>query len=221
MDPIVLTDVRKAYGSTKALDAVSLTIEPGTVHALVGPNGSGKTTLLRILFGVTTPDAGQVSIPNVDIGCGFQTPQLYPQLTVGENLSLFAELEAGQESWVERLAEQCGLNRVRHREVHALSAGVAKRLDIAIALLGRPDVVLFDEPLADIDAEYQDRILSLLAEYASDARTLVLATHRLTTIEPLLDVVSIIEDGSLVTSTKTEGIAPDLQTYYRDRLTGF
>ncbi|QSG09653.1 ABC transporter ATP-binding protein [Halapricum desulfuricans] len=214
MEPITLTNVRKEYGPTSALADVSLRFEPGTVHVLVGPNGSGKTTLFRVLLGLTRPDEGQISVPDVTIGCGFQTPRVYPGLTTGENLSLFAELVDAREEWVETLITDFGLARVRHREAHALSAGFAKRLDIAIALVGEPDVVLLDEPVADIDREYRTRIRGLLGEYVSDERVVILATHRLAEFEPLIDILTILKGGKVIASDSIERLSTDLPAHY-------
>lgn len=220
MQPLTLCNVTKAYGATTALDDVSLTFEPGEVHALLGPNGAGKTTLFRILLGLTPPDTGSVSMPDVPVGYSFQEPRLYTGLTVQENLSLFAELTGASEEWVETLVDRCGLDRVRHRSAGALSAGFAKRLDLAVALIDRPDVVFLDEPLADIDDKYRSRLCAFLSDYATDDRILVISTHQFDWFEAVLDTITILDDGTVRASNDVGTVTDDstIRAYYARHL---
>lgn len=221
MDPITVENVSKSYGRTAALDGVTLTFEPGSVHALLGPNGSGKTTLFRVLLGLTNPDAGTVSVPDAALGCGFQEPQFFADLTVGENLSLFGSLTDADDEWVETLVQRCGLDRVRHRLVGEVSAGFTKRLDIALALIDRPSVLLLDEPFADIDDEYRPRIRDLLAEYLDDDRICLITTHQFDVVAEMLDTVTVLADGQLHDRTDMATLGADgdaVATYYRETL---
>lgn len=194
---IELHDVTKSHGSNRSLSSVSHTFEGGRVHGLVGPNAAGKTTLLRIVLGLTEPDTGRVDRPDGTVGCSFQTPTFYHDLTVRENLDLFAELGDGSRSWRETLLQRCGLDRVAHRRGGDLSAGFRKRLDVAIALIDRPDVLVLDEPLADIDDEYRSRLLALFEDYAGSNRLLLVATHHPDRFEPLLDTVTVLRGGEI------------------------
>lgn len=196
--PIELVDVSKTYGPTRALDGVNLRFQPGSVTALLGPNGSGKTTLFRILLGLTRPDEGTVAVPDRSVGCAFQDPQFYAGLTVRENLDLFATLTDAPGEWVATLEDRCGLERVTHRRAGDVSAGIAKRLDLAIALVDRPDVALVDEPLADVDDDHRSALIELLETYADDERILVVATHRFDALASLVDDVVVLEDGRVV-----------------------
>lgn len=197
--PIELRDVTKTYGTTASLREVTHTFEPGGIHALVGPNGAGKTTLFHLLLGLMTPDSGHVSMPAVGVGCTFQDPRFYRGLTVSENLELFGTLADGTvgSDRIDHLVEVCGLARVRKRRAGELSAGFAKRLDVALALLDRPGVLLLDEPLADVDDAHRARILDLLAAYRRPDRQLIVATHQFDRFEPLLDTVTVLVDGRI------------------------
>lgn len=218
MHPIEIQSVTKRYGHTTALADVSLAFEVGEVHALVGPNGAGKTTLFRVLLGLTRPDSGTVSVPDVPVGCAFQEPRVYGTLTVQENLDLFAGLTDAATGWVETLVDRCGLERVLHRRAGALSAGFANRLELAVAMVDRPRVLLLDEPLADVDDEYRSRIRAFLADYASDDRLLVLATHQFDSLTKLVDVVTVI-DGGRVRGTERATTLDD-ETAFREFYTG-
>lgn len=221
--PIQLRGVTKTYGPATALRDVSLTFEPG-VHALLGPNGAGKTTLFRVVLGLTEPDAGTVSLPAVTVGYGFQEPRFYAGLTVAENLDLFAGLTETTDAWVETLVEACGLERVLHRPAGDLSAGFAKRLDLAIALVDRPDLVVLDEPFADVDDEHRTRLRAFLEDYATDERFVVVSTHHVDWFAPLLDTVTVLADGEIRSSDDVESVQGDEDTlrnvYRAERRTG-
>lgn len=198
MDAIELHDLEKSYGSVRALKGVSTTFEPGTIHAVLGPNGSGKTSLFRILLGLTTPSAGTVSMPDATVGCGFQQPQFYPGLTVGENLRTFGSLAGAERAWVDELIERCGLARLEGRLAGSLSDGLAKKLDFALAFVDQPDVVVLDEPFADIDDESKPRLLSFLDSYVTGERLLLLTSHQLSLFREVLDAVTVIYRGEVV-----------------------
>ena len=198
MDPIELRDIEKRYGSVRALNGVSVTFEPGNVHAVLGPNGSGKTTLFRILLGLTSASAGTVSMPGATLGCGFQQPQFYPGLTVGENLRTFRSLVGAESEWVDELTDRCGLRRIEDRIAGNLSDGLAKKLDFALAFLARPDIVVLDEPFADIDDEAKPGLLAFLDTYITGERLLLVTTHQLSLFRDVLDTMTVIYRGEVV-----------------------
>jgi len=223
MRPITVRNVTKSYGPTNALDGVSLTFEPGTVNAVLGPNGSGKTTLFRILLGLTRADAGSVSLPDVPVGCIFQQPQYFGGLTVAENVQLFVALTDASREWSETLVERCGLERVRHRVVGDLSDGFRKRLDVALALVDEPGVVLLDEPFADVDEEYRTRIQRLLDDYMTDDRIFVVTSHQFDAVTSMLDTVSVLDAGRVRAHESVAdlgGTAEAVEAYYRSALAG-
>ncbi|MFB6165682.1 MAG: ABC transporter ATP-binding protein [Haloarculaceae archaeon] len=219
--PITVTDLRKSYGKATALDSVSLSFEPGTITGLVGPNGSGKTTLFRLLLGLTRPDAGTVSLPDVPVGCVFQEPQFFGDLTVDENLRVFGQLTDADPSWRDELRERCGLDPVVLRRADSISAGFAKRLDVALALIDRPGVVLLDEPFADVDGAHRERVRDLLAEYATGDRIMVVASHQFDVVASLLDGVAVLADGRVLRTESIDAVGStgdDVATFYRSVL---
>jgi ABC-2 type transport system ATP-binding protein len=204
--PVTVAGVTKRYGGVRALDDVSLALEPGTVHALAGPNGSGKTTLLRVVAGLTRPTAGEVTVPEARVGYAFQRPNVYPDLTVAENLDVFARMADARPSWRESVVERLRLHAVVHRRAGDLSDGFAKKLDLALALLKEPDVLLLDEPLADVDDATELRLLSLLDDYRSPGRVVVLSSHNLGAVGDLLDRLTVLVDGRTVLDEPTAAL---------------
>lgn len=221
-DTLRLRGVTKSYGEVTALAGIDLTVEPGTVHCLVGPNGSGKTTLFRIIAGLTQPTSGTVSVP-ADIGCGFQRPNCYRELTVAENLSVFGTLVgATDETWRAQLVETLGLDRVLDRPAAALSGGFTKKLDLALAMLDQPRFLLLDEPLGDLDDLSKQRLLEFLSEYRDGGNAVVVSTHHLEDFESLVDQLTVLSDGEIVVDSPRAGIdtgsAESLQQFYVDRV---
>ncbi len=157
----------KTFGSTRAVDGISLTVNSGEMFFLVGPSGCGKTTLLRMLAGFTTPDSGQIRFgsddvtelaPNQrDIGMVFQGYALWPHMTVAENISFGLKMRkvAKEEidSRVSEVIEMTGLTGMGNRKPNALSGGQQQRVALARALVIRPNLLLLDEPLSNLDAK--------------------------------------------------------------------
>jgi ABC-2 type transport system ATP-binding protein len=198
LHPVTVDRVSKRYGTVCALDDVSLSLDPGTVHALAGPNGSGKTTLLRIVAGLTRPTEGAVRVPDARLGYAFQRPNVYPDLTVAENVDVFGRMADARPAWRETVVERLRLDAVAHRPAADLSDGFAKKLDLALALLKEPDLLLLDEPLADIDDATERRLLALLADYRSADRLVLLSSHNLGAVADLLDRLTVLVDGRVV-----------------------
>lgn len=201
-DPLVaLDDVTKRYGGVTALESVSLSVRPGTVHGLVGPNGAGKTTTLALLSGLARPTSGRVARSTDAVGYGFQEPRFYPELTPRENLAVFRGLASDPppRNWIDRLVTGLGIEPAVHRRAGDLSGGFRTRLDLALALVGRPRLLLLDEPLADVDDVSADRIVSFLEEYlaADDERAIVVSTHDVAAFADHFDHLTVVVDGAV------------------------
>lgn len=207
--------VTKRYGEVVALDDVSVTVADG-FHCLVGPNGSGKSTLFRLLLGLTRPTAGRVH-GDADLGVAFQQPSFYGDLTVAENLDVFSGFVGASEAWRRTVVDRVELADARHRAAADLSAGYGKKLDLALALLKRPDVLLVDEPLADLDDVTKARLVGLLADYADEAAVLV-ATHNLATFQPVCDRLTVLVDGEVRLDAPREALPGDLSGAYLDQV---
>lgn len=193
--------VARRYGPHVALAPTTLDVLGGEVLALIGPNGAGKSTLLSILAGALDPDEGEVVAPDPPPRVGWvpQRPAQYARLTPRENLELFARLEAVPEP--QEAAD--GLLRLVElpddgRHTTQLSAGNQQRLNLAIALLGRPDVLLLDEPTASLDPRQRRRFWEVGLEVRGRGGGVVFATQNLEELEHFADRVAVLLDGRLV-----------------------
>ena len=194
--------VSKRYGARDALRDVSFEVGGGEKVAVIGPNGAGKTTLLQILAGAIVPTAGTVSIGRA--GWVPQHPALYSKLSVAENLRLFARLErvADVEEAVAGMLDQTALADRRDDEVGRLSGGNRQRVNIAIGLLGDPEVLLLDEPSAALDPRQRERLWQFIGALGT---TVVFSTHDVGEAERFADRVLVLADGELLfTGTPAE-----------------
>jgi ABC-2 type transport system ATP-binding protein len=213
---IEVADVVKHYGDLRALDGLSLTIAPGEVFGLLGPNGAGKTTTVEILEGYRTADAGAVRVLGLDpvrdgarlrprIGVMLQEGGLYPGLRPPELLRLFAAYFDDPED-PDALLDVVGLRDSTRTMVRRLSGGQRQRLSLALALVGRPEVVFLDEPTAGMDPHARVSTWRLIRELAGRGVTVMLTTHAMDEAEHLCDRVAIVDHGRIV----AEGAPADL-----------
>lgn len=188
------TDITKTYDGTTALDGVSVKFGEG-LHCIAGPNGSGKTTLLRVLAGLTRPDDGSIERSN-SLGYAFQVPNVYPDLTVRENLDVFESLTGADSEWCDELVERLHLTPELDRAARNLSGGFRKKLDLALALLKEPAVLVLDEPLADLDPATRRRLVVVATEYAEDHSVLA-CTHNLEAFGDAYETLTVLVDGEV------------------------
>jgi ABC-2 type transport system ATP-binding protein len=194
----------KRYGARTALRDVSFAAEPGEKLAVIGPNGAGKTTLLQMLAGALPPTSGTVSLKPEEVGWVPQHPALYSKLTVAENLRLFARLERvpDVDRAVARMLDQTALHERADDEVAKLSGGNRQRVNIAIGLLGEPDVLLLDEPSSALDPRQRERLWEFIRALGT---TVVFATHDVGEAERYADRLLVLADGELLfTGTPAE-----------------
>jgi ABC-2 type transport system ATP-binding protein len=192
--------VSRRFGSELALAPTDLDVRAGDVLALVGPNGAGKSTMLALLAGALEPTAGTVEARDgVRVGWAPQRPGHYARLSALENLRLFARLsgEAEPETAAARLLELWGLP-ASARLSGDLSIGTRQRLNLAIALLGSPRVLLLDEPTASLDPDQRLRLWESVAAHAESGGAVVFATQNLEEVERVAGRVVGLRDGQLV-----------------------
>jgi len=163
----------KRFRHVAALEAVDIALEAGDAVALLGPNGAGKTTLLRILAGVSSPSAGRLDhdgAGGAPVGWVPQQPAVYRKLSARENLRLFCALEraADPEAFTEELLDRADLRRFADQPAAELSTGTLQRLNLAIALSGRPAALLLDEPTATLSPDQVHRLWGWLDELRHD-----------------------------------------------------
>ncbi|GIE93179.1 ABC transporter ATP-binding protein [Paractinoplanes rishiriensis] len=207
-------DVVVRYGDTTAVGGVSLTVPRGRVLALLGHNGAGKTSLLQVCEGFRRADGGCCRVLGLDpiadhdalmprIGIMLQSGGVYPWATAGEILRLFASFSANPIA-PDMLVERLGLHKVVRTRFRRLSGGEQQRLSLAIALVGRPELVFLDEPTAGMDTEARHTTWELIEELRADGVSVLLTTHLLDEAERLADDVVIMRSG-VVAATGTPG----------------
>lgn len=192
-------DLHKRYGRNQVLRGASLRVWPGGLVAVLGENGAGKSTLLRLLAGAEAPDRGRVRHQG-PVGYCPQEPLLYGQLTLDEHFRLFGTAyrlpSAELRRRGARLIERFGLERHRRTPVEAMSGGTRQKLNLAVALLRDPAVLLLDEPYSGFDRDAYRQFISWTEEAKRRAQAVVLITHLL--LEPgRFDVALELRDGKL------------------------
>jgi ABC-2 type transport system ATP-binding protein len=205
---IAVRGLRKSYGTTNAVDGLDLTVQRGEVFALLGPNGAGKTTTVEILEGYRRRDAGDVSVLGVDpreasmdwrsrIGIVLQSTGEFEDLTVGEVVGHFAHYFPNPDDPV-KVIERVGLGEKRDKKAKTLSGGQQRRLDVALGILGRPELLFLDEPTTGFDPAARREFWDLVRDLAAAGTTILLTTHYLDEAEALANRVGVIARGRLV-----------------------
>lgn len=209
MNIVRFDSVSKSFGDKRVLDGLTLAVERGEVYGLLGPNGCGKSTAINLLCNLLDPDAGSIEIAGVtpsraanrQIGVCPQDIALYRDLRPAENLRFFAELNglsrAAVASRVAELMRLFGLERFATTPVGALSGGWQRRVNIAVALVHSPAVLILDEPTSAVDVEARHELWQLIESLRSDHTTVLLTTHHLDEAERLCSRIGIMKDGRI------------------------
>jgi ABC-type multidrug transport system ATPase subunit len=190
--------VARHFGPHVALEATHLDVLPGDALAVIGPNGAGKSTLIAILAGALDPSAGAVErADGVRVGWVPQRPAYYDRLTARENLELFARFEGERDPAVAAATLLAQFDVPADRPAATLSVGNRQRLNVAIALLGSPRVLLLDEPTASLDPGQRRRLWETVAGVREDGGAVVFATQNLEEIELYATRVAVLQRGRL------------------------
>jgi ABC-2 type transport system ATP-binding protein len=208
---ISVAGLRKSYGSNSAVDGLNLEIEQGEIFALLGPNGAGKTTTVEILEGFRDPDSGEVRVLDFDpstkgnagqqwrdrIGIVLQSTNDAGDLTVYESVSHFATYyENPKDAHV--VIELVGLTEKSDALGRTLSGGQRRRLDVALGIIGNPELIFLDEPTTGFDPEARRAFWSLIRKLRDEGATILLTTHYLDEAEALADRVAVINRGKII-----------------------
>ena len=216
---ISIRHLTKNYGSNCALDDVSFEIQSGETVGFLGPNGAGKSTTMNILTGYLSADSGLVSVSGIDIvsdplgakkliGYLPEQPPLYLDMTVDEYLKFTYELKGctlPRGPHLDEICEVTKINDVRKRLIKNLSKGYRQRVGIAQALIGNPEVIIFDEPTVGLDPKQIIEIRNLIRTLGKN-HTVILSTHILQEVQAVCDRILIINKGKIVADEKTENI---------------
>lgn len=202
-------DLAKSYGGHPAVSDVSFEVDAGEVVALLGPNGAGKSTTLSMIAGLLVPDRGTVDVDGT-LGFAPQATGVHLALTVAENLQFYAEL-AGvprrtRRARIDETAGFLGLSGLMDRRAQSLSGGEARRLHTAAAIVGRPDVLLLDEPTVGADIGTRQALLDAVNSLAAEGSAVVYTTHYLPEVEELGADIVIINDGVVIAAGSQQSL---------------
>ena len=209
-----MTGLVKRYAGRAVVDGLSLQVRPGTVLALLGPNGAGKTTTVEVCEGFRSPDEGTVRVLGLDprdpalrprVGVMPQSGGAYPGLRCGELLRLVASYSAHPLDPA-LLLERLGLLEVQRTAYRRLSGGQQQRLSLAMAIVGRPELVFLDEPTAGLDPAARHATWDLIEALRSDGASIVLTTHLMDEAERLSDDVVVVDAGRVVAAGTVEAL---------------
>ncbi len=208
MSVLEVENLAKDYGAVKALKGVSFSVPAGTVFGILGPNGSGKTTLLGIIMDVLKATRGQYrlfgEVPTERqrrmIGTLLETPNFYHYLSAVENLRIAAAIKEKGAEDIDRILEVVGLSARKNSKFSTYSLGMKQRLAIGSALLGNPDVLVFDEPTNGLDPVGIAEIRELIKKLSQEGKTIIMASHLLDEVEKVCTHVAILKQGTLITS---------------------
>ncbi len=214
MDVIACDELTKRFGSTTAVDRLHVRVGAGQVYGFLGPNGAGKTTTIRMLLGLISPTAGQIELLGRRLpdrwataltGSMIEEPAFYPWLTGRQNLQVLGATSGGAARCgaltpreIARVLGLTGLSDAAARKVRTYSQGMRQRLGIAAAMLGRPPLLIIDEPTNGLDPSGIRDIRELLRGLAADGTTVFLSSHLLAEVEQVCDRVAVIVRGRLV-----------------------
>jgi ABC-2 type transport system ATP-binding protein len=222
--------LRKSYGEHEAVRGITFAIASGEVFCLLGPNGAGKTTTIEILEGFRTRDAGEVSVLGLDpqhrdralrerIGVVLQHSDSWPNITVTETLRIYAGYYREARD-VDEVIALVGLVEKRDARVKTLSGGQKRRLDLALALVGDPDLVFLDEPTTGFDPQARRNAWEMVRGLRELGKTILLTTHYLDEAQQLADRVAVLRDGVIVLEGTPSELMASSRTEIRYRENG-
>ena len=230
-----VTDIRKRYGETVALDGVSLAVQPGEVFGLLGPNGAGKTTLLSIAAGLTRADGGSVKLfgrpfTHDDralrhlIGIGTQDLAIYPDLTARENLRFFGKLYGLRGKQLEsRVAEVLAAVELTDRandRAGAFSGGMKRRLNLAVAVVHAPKLLILDEPTTGVDPQSRNHIFEQVKALNAAGLTVIYTSHYMEEVQTLCKRIAVLDNGTLRACDTLPNLLRRLDTTVRVTVSG-
>ena len=227
MPAIEINGLSKRFGGVAAVDDLSFTARQGAVTGFLGPNGAGKTTTLRMLLGLASPTSGSATIdgqpyaqladPARHVGAVLETTGFYPGRRARDHLRVLAAAGGLPSARVDEVLGQVGLAEAANRRVKGFSLGMRQRLGLASALLGRPAVLILDEPANGLDPEGVHWLRQFLRGFADNGGTVLVSSHLLAEVAQTVDEVVIIASGRLVTQSSLADLTSRSQSGVRVR----
>lgn len=222
-----ISGLTKKYQNKFVNNNISLEISEG-INGLLGANGAGKSTLMRMICGVVNPDSGSITLDGIEVGnpeyltsIGY-LPQdfgYYPYFTPKEYLEYMATIKGvlNPDSQIRNILKMVSLDNVANQRIKTFSGGMKQRLGIAQALLGKPKLLVLDEPTAGLDPKERVKFREIIGHIAQECIVL-LSTHIVSDLESLSDHIIIIQEGSIVSSDKWDKSRDDLEAVYMQKL---
>ncbi len=218
---IEISKVTKLYNQKKVVDELTLSVEAGTIVAILGGNGAGKTTLLKMLAGIITPQSGKIKINDLDFvnnrmaivqNMGFLTRgmSLYDRFSVFENLDILGGLRGISEKKlndkIDSLVVDLEMSGFLHQKYSKLSSGQKQRALIASTILNDPEIIIFDEVTAELDIISSNYIMKLLKSEKERGKTIIFSTHIVSEAEYICDKIAILDSGRLIAFDSAENL---------------
>lgn len=217
MPVLEINNLTKKYGRITAVNNLSMKVEAGNVYGILGPNGSGKTTTLGTVLGITHADSGSYQWfegqrgknARRHLGALLETPNFYPFLDAIENLKIVAHIKKADYSGFDELLELVDLTERKTSKFQTYSLGMKQRLAIAAAMVGDPDVLIFDEPTNGLDPQGIAEVRNTILKIAKRGKTIIMASHILDEVEKVCSHVAIIKKGNLLATGPVGAILSD------------
>jgi ABC-2 type transport system ATP-binding protein len=215
---ITVKNLTKIYGEQRAVDNISFTVSKGEIVGFLGPNGAGKSTTMKMITGYLQPDAGDISVSNIDVtkdplgvkkkvGYLPESNALYYDMYVKEYLDFVADVHAisNKQQAISNVIEQVGLTKERTKKIGQLSKGYKQRVGLAAALLHNPEVLILDEPTSGLDPNQIVEIRNVIKEQGRD-KLVLFSSHILQEVEAICDRIIIINKGKIVADDKLSNL---------------
>ena len=217
MPVLEINNLTKKYGAITAVNNLSLTVEKGNIYGFLGPNGSGKTTTLGIVLGILHQNSGTYrwfegkygDNARPHLGALLETPNFYPYMNAEDNLKLVAHIKKVSNPKIDALLELVNLAHRKKSKFRTYSLGMKQRLAIAAAMIGDPEILIFDEPTNGLDPQGIAEVRNTIMEIAARKKTILMASHILDEVEKVCSHVAIIKNGNLLATGPVGSILSD------------
>jgi len=232
METVLKVDnIQKKFGKNIAVDGVSFEVHKGEIFGVLGPNGAGKSTILSIIAGLVKPDKGNIKIFGLELkqaqkkalknfGILLENPGFYGHISAFDNIRLFGRFKESSPSEIHTFLEKVGLAEHKKKKVKEFSIGMRKRLGLVIAILGKPKLLILDEPTSSLDPKGAKSVLSLIKSLSAEEKTsVVISSNLLYDIEAVCDRVLLINKGQVVFCEPVKNLLKSRDNSYKARIT--